>query len=71
MKQFGQDYSQFREQMNSEQVTWQDKAGGEMDKVKDSVRLVEDRVTEIETVAQNSIQKVNKEITYLREQLDS
>ena len=69
LKQFGQDYSQFREQMNSEQVTWQDKAGGEMDKVKDSVRLVEDRVTEIETVAQNSIQTVNTEITYLRGQL--
>ena len=55
--------------MNSEQVTWQDKAGGEMDKVKDSVKLVEDRVTEIEAVAQNSIQKLNAEITYLRGQL--
>jgi len=69
LKQFGQDYSQFKEQMNSEQVTWQDKAGGEMDKVKDSVKLVEDRVTEIEAVAQNSIQKLNAEITYLRGQL--
>jgi len=68
LKQFGREYSQFREQMNSEQVTWQNKAGGEMDKVKDSVRLVEDRVTEIEAAAQNSIQKVNTEITYLREQ---
>lgn len=40
LREFRQDYSQFREQMNSEQATWQDKAGGEMDKVKDSVRLV-------------------------------
>ena len=43
----------------------------------DSVRLVEervaildeDRVTEIQAAAQNSIQKVNTEITYMREQL--
>ena len=38
------------------------KAGGEIDKVKDSVRLVENRVTEIQAAAQNSIQKVNTEI---------
>jgi len=66
---FRQDYSQFREQMNSEQATWQDKAGREMDKVKDSVRLVEDRVTEVQAAAQSSVQGVNTEITYLREQL--
>jgi len=40
-----------------------------MDKVKDSVRLFEDRVTEVQTAAQNSIMEVNTEITYLREQL--
>ena len=55
--------------MNSEHATWQDQAGGEMDKVKDSVRLVEDRVTEVQGAAQNSIQKVNTEIKCLREQL--
>ena len=49
--------------MNSEQATWQDKAGGEMNKVKDSVILVEDRVTEVQAAAQNSFQKVNTEIT--------
>ena len=32
-------------------------------------RLVEDRVTEIHAAAQNSIEKVNTEITCLREQL--
>jgi len=69
LREFRQDYSQFREQMNSEQATWQDKAGGEMDKVKDSVRLFGDRVTELQTAAQSSIQKVNTETTYLREQL--
>ena len=37
--------------------------------MKDSVRLVEGRVTEVQTAAQNSIQKVNTEIAYLREQL--
>ena len=55
--------------MSMEQATWQNKAGGEMDKVKDSVRLVEGRVTEVQTAAQNSIQKLNTEITYLRERL--
>jgi len=69
LKEFRQDYSQFREQMNAEQATWQIKAGGEMDKVKDSVRLVENRVTEIQTAAQDSMQKVNTEFAYLREQL--
>jgi hypothetical protein len=28
-KEFRQDYNLFREQMNSEQVTWQNKAGGD------------------------------------------
>jgi len=55
--------------MSLEQATWQNKAGGEMDKVKDSVRLVEGGVTEVQAAAQNSVQKVNTEITYLREQL--
>ena len=67
LREFRQDYSQFREQMNSEQATWQGKAGGEMDKVKDSVRLVEERVTEVQAAAQNSIQRVSTEITYLRD----
>jgi hypothetical protein len=77
LKEFRQNYSLFREQMNSQQATWQNKAGGEMDKVNDSVRsveervarLVEDGVTEIQVAVQNSIQKVNTEITYLWEQL--
>jgi len=69
LKEFRQDYSQFREQMNSEQANWPNKVGGEMDKVRYSVRLVEVRFTEIQGAAQNSIQKVNTEITYLREQL--
>jgi hypothetical protein len=55
LKEFRQDYSLFREQINSEQATWQNKAGGEIHKVNNSVklvkervaRLVEDRVTEI------------------------
>jgi len=75
LREFGQDYSLFREQMNSEQAAWQNEAGGEIDKVNDSVRLVErsvarlveDRVTKIHAVAQNSIEKVNTEITCLRE----
>ena len=65
---FRQDYSQFREQMNSEQAPWQDRAGGEMDKVKESVRLVEHRVNEVQAAAQNSVQKVDTEITYLQEE---
>ena len=77
LEEFRQGYSLFREQMNSKQATWQNKAGGEMDKVNDSVRLVEervarlveDRVTEIQAETQNGIQKVNIEITYLRGQL--
>jgi len=69
LKEFRQDYSQFREQMSSEQGTWQNEAGGEMDKVKESVRLVEGRVTEVQAAGQYSIQKVNTEIAYLREQL--
>ena len=40
-----------------------------MDKLKNSVILVEGRVTEVQAVAQNSSQKVNTEITYWREQL--
>jgi hypothetical protein len=48
-----------------------------MDNVNDNVRLVvervarliDDRVTEIQAAAQNSIQKVNTEIKKLREQL--
>ena len=43
-------------------------AWGEMDKVKDSVRLVEDRASEVQAAEQSSIQKVT-EITYLQEQL--
>jgi uncharacterized coiled-coil protein SlyX len=44
---------------------------GEMEKVNDSVRLVEDRVTEIQTEARHKIQKANAEIAYLREQLEA
>jgi len=55
--------------MISDQATWQSKAGAEMDKVKDSVRLLEDRVTEVQAAAQSSIQKVNTETAYLLEQL--
>ena len=57
LKEFRQDYtySQFTEQMCSEQATWQNKAGGEMDKVKDNVRLVEGRVTEVQAAAKNSV----------------
>jgi len=69
LKEFRQDYSQFREQMKSEQATWQNKAGGQMNKVKDSVRLVEGGVAEVQAAALNSVQKLNTEITYLREQL--
>jgi hypothetical protein len=75
LKEIRQDFSQLREELNSEQATWQNKAGRCMDKVQDSVRLVEervarlaeDRVTEIQAAAQNRIQKVNTEIKYLRE----
>ena len=69
LKQLGQDYTRHKEQMNSEQANWRDKAGGELDKVKDNVKSVEDRATEIEAAAQNSIQKLNAEITYLRGQI--
>jgi len=63
--------------LNSEQAAWQNKAGAEMDKVNDNVRLeeerfvrlVEDRVTEIQAALQNSIQKVNTEIKNLQERL--
>ena len=75
LKEIRQDFSQLREELNSEQATWQNKAGRCMDKVQDSVRLVEERVarlaehrvTEIQAAAQNRIQKVNTEIKYLRE----
>jgi len=33
LKEFRQDYSLFREKMNSDQATWQNKAGGEMNKL--------------------------------------
>jgi hypothetical protein len=33
LKEFRQDYSLFREQMNSDQATWQNKDGGEMNKL--------------------------------------
>jgi len=78
LKEIGQDFSQFREELNSEEAICQNKAGQrERDKVNDSVRLgeerfaglVEDKVTEIQTAAQNSIQKVNTEIKNLQEQL--
>lgn len=68
LKEIRQDFSQLREEWNSEQATWQNtsKAGREMDEVNDSVRLVEervarlveDKVTEIQAAAKNSIQEV-------------
>jgi len=77
LKEIRQDFNQLRDEWNSQQATWQNKAGREMDEVNDSVRLVEervarlveDRVTEIQAAAKNSIQKVNTEIKNLREQL--
>jgi hypothetical protein len=77
LKEFRQDFSQFRDEMNSERAAWQNKVGGEMDKVNDNVRLeeerfarlAEDRVTAIQAALQNSIQMVNTEIKNLRKQL--
>jgi hypothetical protein len=43
LKKFRQDFSQFREELNSDQATWQNKFGGEEDKMNDSVSLVEER----------------------------
>jgi predicted Rossmann fold nucleotide-binding protein DprA/Smf involved in DNA uptake len=62
LKEFRQHYSLSREQVNSEQATSQNKAGREMDKVNDNIRFVENRVTEIQVEAQNSIQKVNEKL---------
>jgi predicted phage gp36 major capsid-like protein len=47
LKEFRQDFHQFREELNSEQAAWQNKAGGEMDKVNDNVRLEEKKVCQI------------------------
>jgi len=77
LKDFRHDFSQFREELNSEQAAWQNKAVGEMDKVSNNVSLewesfailVEDKVTEIQAALQNSIQTVNTEIKNLLEQL--
>jgi chromosome segregation ATPase len=46
LEEIRQDFSQIREEWNSEQATWQktSKAGREMDEVNDSVRLVEERL---------------------------
>ena len=52
--------------MYAEQANWQIKAGGEFDKFKDRVRLVENRITEIQAAALGNFQKVNREIAYLR-----
>jgi len=62
-------YHQFREQINAEQTTWQSKAGGELKEVKDNVRLIDEKITEMQTAALSNIQKVNTEIAGLREQL--
>ena len=75
MKEIRQDFSQLREEWNSEHATWQNKGETEMNEVNDRLieewvaRLVEDRVTKIQAAAKNSIQKVNIEIKSLREQL--
>jgi predicted phage gp36 major capsid-like protein len=42
LKEFRQDFSQLREELNSEQAAWQNKDGGEMDKVNNNVRLEEE-----------------------------
>lgn len=86
MKEYRTDRKQFEgiqvrlqsvQRTNSEQATWQNTTGVEMDMVNDSVRLieeivprlVEEKITEIQAAAQNNIQKVNTEIKNLREQL--
>jgi len=77
LKEFRQEYSQFREQLNSGQATWQNKAGGEIEKMNDNVKLVEervaklivDRVTEVQAASQNSIRQVNTELKKVQEQL--
>ena len=51
--------------MNLEQKTWKNQVGGEMDKVNDSVRLVEDRVTDIQAEARHKIHKANAELCVL------
>ena len=58
------EYSLFKGQINLEQKTWQNQTGGELDKVNDSVRLVEDRVAEMQAETRHKIQKANAEIVY-------
>jgi hypothetical protein len=70
MEELRLDYSLFKEQINLEQKTWQNQAGGELDKVNDTVRLVEDRVAEMQAETRHKIQKANAEIVYLREKLE-
>jgi hypothetical protein len=77
LKELRQEYSQFKEQLDAGQVTWRNKAGGEIDMMKDNVKLVEERVaklveervTESQVASQNSIREVNTEIKRLREHL--
>src|SRR5215510_15773404 len=77
LKEFKQEYSQFREQLNSGQATWQNKAGGEIEKMNDNVKLVEervaklivDRVTEVQAASQNRFRQVNTELKKVQEQL--
>jgi predicted nucleic acid-binding Zn-ribbon protein len=80
LKEFRQEYSQFKEQLNqlkAGQVTWRNKAGREIDKMRDNdklaeervAKLVEDSVIESQAASQNSIREVNTEIKRLREQL--
>jgi hypothetical protein len=74
LEEFRQEYSQFKEQMNAGEVTWQNKAGGELGKIRDNVKLaeervnklLEDRVTESQAASQNSIREVNTEKKRLR-----
>ena len=47
LKEFRQEYSRFKEQLKAGQVTWQNKAGGEIDKMRDNVKLAEERVAKL------------------------
>ena len=47
LKEFRQNFSQFREELNSEQVTWQNRAGGEIYRANGSVRVVEEGVARL------------------------
>jgi chromosome segregation ATPase len=76
LKELRQEYSRFKE-LDAGQAAWLNKAGGEIGRVKDNVKLaeervaklVEEKVTESQVASQNSIQEGNAEIKRLREHL--